>query len=137
MAMTWTTHQPVRTPHNSRSASAGERARDFRGADRILAEHGGALERVRVGFRVLQGAPAREGAEIADTDGNVVGRVTSGGPSPTLGGALGMGYVPPALAQPGTPIQVLVRGRAQPAEVTPMPFTPARYHRKPSAVSGA
>lgn len=112
-------------------------AGDFPGAARIVREWTEGTGRVRVGFRVLQGAPAREGAEIADMDGRVVGRVTSGGPSPMLGGSVGMGYVPPALAEPGTPIQVLVRGRAQPAEVATMPFTPSRYHRKPSAVSGA
>ena len=112
-------------------------ARDFRGAGRVTSEVAGMLERVRVGFRVLQGAPAREGAAIADGDGRVVGKVTSGGPSPTLGGAVGMGYVPPALAAIGTALQVIVRERAQPAEVVAMPFTPHRYFRKPTAASGA
>jgi aminomethyltransferase len=37
--------------------------------------------------------------------------------------------VPPALATPGTRLAVSVRGRAQPAEVTPLPFVPHRYHR--------
>jgi aminomethyltransferase len=104
--------------------------RDFRGAERILAEAGGAMSRVRVGFKVLEGAPAREGAEIADVEGNVVGKITSGGPSPSLGGSIGMGYVPPALSAPGTPIKVVVRGRAQAAEVAPTPFHPHRYVRK-------
>lgn len=106
-------------------------ARDFRGADRVLGEMETGPSRVRVGFRVLEGAPAREGAPIADEVGAVVGKVTSGGPSPSLGGSVGMGYVPPALSAPGTRVQVLVRGRAQPAEITPMPFVPQRYHRKP------
>ncbi len=48
-----------------------------------------------------------------------------------------MGYAPPALAEPGTSIQVLVRGRAQPAEVAATPFVPQRYFRKPSFPSGA
>jgi aminomethyltransferase len=90
-----------------------------------------------VGFRVLEGAPAREGAEIADADGNVVGKVTSGAPSPSLGGSVGMGYAPPAFAAPGTPIKVIVRGRQQAAEIAPMPFHPHRYARKPAATSGA
>jgi aminomethyltransferase len=107
-------------------------ARDFRGADRVMRELEGGPARVRVGFRVLEGAPAREGTPIADDRGEVVGRVTSGGPSPSLGGSVGMGYVPPALAAPGTRVQVLVRGRAQPAEITPMPFHPHRYFRKPA-----
>jgi aminomethyltransferase len=112
-------------------------ARDYRGAARVVSQLAGQLERVRVGFKVLQGAPAREGAAIADADGNVIGKVTSGGPSPSLGGAVGMGYVPPAFATPGTPLQVIVRERAQPAEVVPMPFAPHRYFRKPAAASGA
>ena len=41
-----------------------------------------------------------------------------------------MGYVPPALSAPGTPIKVIVRGRAQAAEVAPTPFHPDRYVRK-------
>jgi aminomethyltransferase len=41
-----------------------------------------------------------------------------------------MGYVPPSLAAPGTPIKVIVRGRAQAAEVAPTPFHPHRYVRK-------
>jgi aminomethyltransferase len=131
------TTSPVEAGLNFALSKRRREARDFRGADRVMSELGGALSRVRVGFRVLQGAPAREGAEIADAGGNVVGKVTSGGPSPTLGGAVGMGYVPPVLAAVGTPIQVLVRGRAQPAEVTPMPFTPQRYFRKPAAPAGA
>jgi aminomethyltransferase len=111
-------------------------AADFPGAERILREWNGELSRVRAGFRVLGGAPAREGAEIADADGRVVGRVTSGGPSPTLGGAVGMAYLPPELAAVGTAVQVLVRGRAQPAEITATPFVPQKYHRKPAAASG-
>ena len=43
-----------------------------------------------------------------------------------------MGYVPPALAAPGTRLSVMVRDRAQPAEVVVMPFVPHRYFRKPS-----
>jgi aminomethyltransferase len=87
--------------------------------------------RVRAGLRVLEGAPAREGAEIVDAAGAAVGKVTSGGFSPTLGGPIAMGYVPPALAEPGTRLAVVVRGKAQAAEITPMPFVPHRYVRKP------
>ncbi|HEX8232510.1 MAG TPA: glycine cleavage system aminomethyltransferase GcvT [Caulobacteraceae bacterium] len=104
-------------------------ARDFPGAERMLRELGGELARVRVGL-LVEGAPAREGAEIADADGKVVGRVTSGGFSPTLGRPIAMGYVPPAMSAEGTALKVLVRGRAQAARVAAMPFTPHRYVRK-------
>jgi aminomethyltransferase len=108
-------------------------AADFPGAARILGELSGRLDRRRVGLRVLQGAPAREGAEIVDAADAVVGKVTSGGFSPSLGAPIAMGYVPPALAEPGAELGVVVRGRRQPAEVVPMPFVPHRYHRKSGA----
>jgi aminomethyltransferase len=107
-------------------------AADFPGAARMLGEMAGRLERRRVGLRVLEGAPAREGAEIVGPDGAVVGRVTSGGFSPSLGAPIAMGYVPPALAEPGAPLGVIVRGKRQAAEVVAMPFVPHRYHRKPT-----
>ncbi len=106
-------------------------AADFPGAARILREHGGDLKRVRIGLKVKEGAPAREGAEIADADGKVIGRVTSGGPSPTLGSNIAMGYVPPAYAELGTALNVIVRGRSQAAEVVAMPFVAKRFYRKP------
>lgn len=104
-------------------------AKDFPGAARILAERDGNLSRVRVGLFV-QGAPAREGAEIVDADGNAVGIITSGGFSPTLGRAIALGFVPPSLAAPGTALGVVVRGRTQPAEVTETPFVAHNYVRK-------
>ena len=108
------------------------RAEDFPGAARAIGELAGRLERRRVGLRVLEGAPAREGAEIVDAAGAVVGRVTSGGFSPTLGAPVAMGYVPPALAEPGAALGVIVRGKRQAAEVVAMPFVPHRYRRKTS-----
>jgi aminomethyltransferase len=104
-------------------------AADFPGAARILAELQSGAARVRVGLRV-QGAPAREGAEIADAAGRIVGRVTSGGFSPSLSAPIALGFVPPALSQPGTGLNVIVRGKAQAAEVAALPFVPHRYVRK-------
>lgn len=114
------------------SKSRKERA-DFAGADRVLRELAEGASRVRVGLIVKEGAPAREGAEIAAPDGTVIGRVTSGGPSPTLGKNIAMGYVPPAFAGLGTDLKVIVRGKAAAAEVVAMPFVAQRYYRKPKA----
>ncbi|MDO1558431.1 glycine cleavage system aminomethyltransferase GcvT [Brevundimonas sp. 2R-24] len=108
-------------------------AADFPGAERILKQHAEGADRVRVGLHVKEGAPAREGAEIADEDGNLIGQITSGGPSPTLGKNIAMGYVPADKAALGTALQVIVRGRALPAEVVAMPFVQQRYYRKPAA----
>lgn len=102
---------------------------NFPGADRILKERDGALSRVRVGL-IVEGAPAREAAEILDADGNQIGVVTSGGFAPSLGKAIALGFVPPAYAEPGTKLQVTVRNRAQAAEVVATPFVAHRYFRK-------
>ncbi|MDP3658778.1 glycine cleavage system aminomethyltransferase GcvT [Phenylobacterium sp.] len=100
----------------------------MRGAVRIARELAEGPARVRVGLSVV-GAPAREGAEIAGADGLIVGRVTSGGFSPSLGRPIAMGFVPPALSQPGTALHVIVRGKPQACEVTELPFVPHRYVR--------
>lgn len=101
----------------------------FPGADRIRREIADGPARVRVGLRLDGRAPAREGAEIAH-QGQVVGRITSGGFAPTLQAPIAMGYVPPALATPGTKLDILVRGKELPATVTALPFVPTRYARK-------
>ncbi|GAB5426770.1 MAG: glycine cleavage system aminomethyltransferase GcvT [Devosia indica] len=104
-------------------------AADFPGAARILSEREGQLTRKRVGL-IVQGAPAREGAEILDASGTAIGVVTSGGFAPSLGKAIALGFVSPDHTAIGTQLQVSVRGRAQPAEIVPTPFVPHRYFRK-------
>lgn len=101
----------------------------FPGAERVQRELKEGPARVRVGLRLEGRAPAREGAEIA-SNGEIVGRVTSGGFAPTLQAPIAMGYVPPALAAPGTSLDILVRGKPLPAVVTALPFVPTRYARK-------
>jgi aminomethyltransferase len=104
--------------------------RDFPGAARIVKELAEGPARVRVALKVLEGAPAREGAEIADASGAVIGVVTSGGFSPSLKQGIALGFVPPRFAAPGTALKVIVRGKAQAAEVVKAPFVPHRYVRK-------
>jgi aminomethyltransferase len=125
------TTSPVEAALTFALSKRRKEARDFKGADRIMAELEGKPARVRVGLKVKEGAPAREGAEIADASGQVIGRVTSGGPSPSLGSNIAMGYVPPAFAELGTDLQVIVRGKANAAEVVAMPFVQKRFFRKP------
>jgi aminomethyltransferase len=125
------TVSPVEAGLNFAVARRRRDAADFPGATRILSELGGVLDRVRVGLFV-EGAPAREGAEILDQYGAALGRVTSGGFSPSLNRAIALGFVPPDNAAPGTPLQVLVRGKPQKAEITVLPFMPHRYVRKAS-----
>ena len=64
---------------------------------------------------------ARHGYPISDGH-DIIGSVTSGGPSPTLDMNIGLGYVPTVSTNPGTQIYVEVRGRPVLAEVTQLPF---------------
>ncbi len=97
------------------------------GPIRVMLEDGPA--RLRVGIRPDGRAPARDGTEIVGADGAPAGRITSGGFGPTLNAPVAMGYVPRALAADGTPLVLMVRGRALPATVVPTPFVPHRYIR--------
>jgi aminomethyltransferase len=104
--------------------------RDFPGAARIVGELSHGPPRIRVGLKVLEGAPAREGAEVADGAGVVIGKVTSGGFSPTLRQSIALAFVPPLHSEPGTKLTVIVRGKPQPAEVVKLPFVVHGYVRK-------
>ncbi|KAG7210082.1 hypothetical protein KM043_011654 [Ampulex compressa] len=74
---------------------------NFPGAQRILSQIKSGVTKKRIGLMLAQGPPAREGAAILTPEGERVGQVTSGGPSPTLGRPVAMGYVPPDLAHFG------------------------------------
>jgi aminomethyltransferase len=110
----------------------GKRRREeggFPGAERILADLKDGPRRKRVGL-VLQGrAPAREGAQIVDANGEVIGLLTSGGFGPSAEKPVAMGYVPAAHAEPGTKLGVVVRGKTLEAEVVKTPFVEQRYYR--------
>ena len=105
----------------------------FPGAMRILAElENGPIES-RVGFEVDGRQPVREGALVLDGEGNQVGKITSGGFSPSLQRPIAMGYVATHLAETGTALKLEQRGKLFDARVVPMPFVPHRYYRKGAA----
>ena len=66
-------------------------------------------------------------------EGNEVGRITSGGFSPSLQRPIAMGYVGITFAEPDTALKLEQRGKLFDARVTAMPFVPHRYHRKGAA----
>tara|TARA_B110000046_G_C13018417_1_gene409921 strand:- start:563 stop:1684 length:1122 start_codon:yes stop_codon:yes gene_type:complete len=101
----------------------------FLGADVILEQIARGVSKKRVGFLVDGRAPVREGAEIINDVGAVVGVVTSGGFGPTLQAPIAMGYVPTELSTIGTRLNALVRGKPRPITVTKMPLVPQRYFR--------
>jgi aminomethyltransferase len=107
----------------------GARPGNYLGADVILRQLAQGVGRKRVGFVVKDRVPVREGAELLDAEGRSVGRVTSGGFGPTVGGPVAMGYVDVAHAGPGTSLQAIVRAKPVPVEVARTPFVPQRYYR--------
>ena len=107
--------------------SRRERA-DFPGADRILKAFSEGPAEKRVGIQPLERAPAREGTEI-HVNGERVGTVTSGGFGPSVDRPIAMGYVRADLTEPGTKIDLMVRGKARAAEVCALPFVQPNYKR--------
>ena len=102
----------------------------FPGAMRIIAELDNGPVEKRVGFDIDGRQPVREGALVLDGEGNQVGKVTSGGFSPSLQRPIAMGYVAAPLSEPGTALKLEQRGKLFDARVVAMPFVPHRYHRK-------
>ena len=107
----------------------------FHGSERILQQLETKspkieLSKRRIGLRV-DGPPARGGAILkSDLGDEIIGRVTSGGPSPTLGANIAMGYVKPNFRKVGTALIAEVRGRPQKAQVVKLPFVSAKYRKK-------
>ena len=88
------------------------------------------VKKKRAGF-VVDGPPARDGVEIHSKDGQVVGKVTSGAPSPSLKKSIGQAYINVPHNKLETELQVMVRGKAYPLHVKKMPLVPNRYYKKP------
>ncbi|TDO96745.1 glycine cleavage system aminomethyltransferase GcvT [Marinomonas balearica] len=105
----------------------GEREGGFVGSDVILPQFGQTLSRKRVGFLVESKAPVREGVEIVNEANETVGKVTSGGFSPSLGQPIVMAYIETQALE--SPLFALVRGKQLPLTQTKMPFVPARFYR--------
>jgi len=80
------------------------------------------VTRKRIGLEMRDKGIARHGYELMDTEGRVIGHVTSGTISPILKIGIAMGYVETAFAKPGTEIFVNIRDKKLKAEVVKMPF---------------
>jgi len=101
--------------------------RDFIGKAPLEGVRRAGPNRTIVGLEMLGRGIARHGYPITDTSGRPVGAITSGGPSPTLGKNIALGYVPLELATVGSRVQVDCRGKPVDAKVVPTPF----YKRPP------
>lgn len=94
---------------------------DFLGRSALLRQQEEGLRRRLVGFVMEERGIPRRGYPIR-AEGDLVGVVTSGGFSPTLGRDIGLGYVAPRWARPETLLEVDIRGRGVPARVVELPF---------------
>lgn len=124
------TRSPVEAGLGWTIQKARRQRADFPGAERILREFAAGTAQKRVGLKLLDKAPARDGAEVLGPDGGVIGVITSGGFGPTAGGPIALAYVAAAHAAVGARLSILVRGQPRAAEVVSLPFVPHRYVRK-------
>lgn len=112
--------------------SIGKRRRaegGFPGAAVIQQQLAEGPARRRVGLKPEGRAPAREGAAIETPDGTGIGRITSGGFGPTVGGPVAMGYVDTGHAAAGANVNLIVRGKHLPAAIAKLPFITPGYKR--------
>ena len=107
----------------------GPRAGGFPGAERIFAQQQAGVASKRVGLRPQERVPVREGAEIVDAEGRVIGRVCSGGFGPSLGAPVALGYVQAGHNTLDSEVWALVRGKRVAMKVSKTPFVPQRYYR--------
>ena len=119
--------QDMDTSHTPLEASLGwlvhlEMPHPFIGRKALEAQTQTGVSRRLVGLALQGRAIARHGHSILDATGEIIGAVTSGSWSPSLGHAIALGYVPPTMAKPGTELLVQVRGQQVAASVVRRPF---------------
>ncbi|KAF6248527.1 hypothetical protein COO60DRAFT_1706973 [Scenedesmus sp. NREL 46B-D3] len=111
--------------------TVGKRRRekfDFLGGEVIKQQLADGVPIRRVGF-ISAGAPARQHSDITTPEGEVIGEVTSGAFSPCLKKNIAMGYVKKPYDKAGTEVKLVVRGKANDAVVTKMPFVKTTYYK--------
>ncbi|KAG5300356.1 aminomethyltransferase [Histoplasma ohiense] len=127
-SLSWLIGKDRRDPSSPSSA--------FNGASVILPQLTSptkTLTERRIGLVIETGPPARKDASIIDmADGSTqIGMVTSGLPSPTLGGVnIAMGYVKQGFHKKGTKVGVLVRKKVHKATVVSTPFVPTKFYKE-------
>jgi aminomethyltransferase len=111
--------------------TGGARAGGFPGTDKILSQLDGTFpaQRLRVGLVGLERVPVREHVDLHNDAGQKVGEVTSGLLAPTADQPVALAYVQAEYAASGTRLNAMVRGKAVPMQVSPLPFVPTRYYR--------
>ncbi len=96
--------------------------KDFVNSENIKAEKEAGIKNKLVGFELIDRGIPRSGYEIVDSEGNVIGKVTSGTQSPSLNKGIGMGFVAKDFAAEGTDIFIRIRKNDVLAKVVKTPF---------------
>ncbi len=96
--------------------------KEFVSSETFAAQKAAGVTQKLVGFEMIDRGIPRHGYEIANAEGTVIGRVTSGTASPSTGKNIGMGYVPVELASEGSEFFVVIRGKQIKASVVKLPF---------------
>ncbi|HTC42171.1 MAG TPA: glycine cleavage system aminomethyltransferase GcvT [Candidatus Acidoferrales bacterium] len=95
---------------------------DFLGRAGLEKAWAAGVTRTLVGLEMVERGIARDGYRMVDENGNAIGVVTSGSPSPTLCKNIALAYVPPEKAEIGTATYVEIRGQRCKAQVVATPF---------------
>ncbi len=96
--------------------------KEFTNSAALQAQKAAGVTRKLVGFELIDRGVPRHDYPITDEQGTAIGIVTSGTMAPSVGKAIGMGYVPTEKSSPGSSIYVEVRGKLLQAVVVTLPF---------------
>ncbi len=111
-----------RTPYEAGIGFVVSLETEFVGRDALERVDAEGVEERLVGIQLIDRGVPRHGYDVTNADGRVIGTVTSGTMSPTLGKPIGFAYVPVEYAEPGTTLRVVVRGQSKKARVETIPF---------------
>ncbi len=95
---------------------------EFVGRQALLAQKQAGTTRLFLGFELLEKAVPRHGFKVLSPQSQPIGEVTSGNLSPLLQKGIGLAYMPPQYAEPGTAILIDIRGKAVPGKIVKTPF---------------
>ncbi|WP_443936632.1 glycine cleavage system aminomethyltransferase GcvT [Pedobacter sp. MW01-1-1] len=97
-------------------------SKSFTNSEALLAQKEAGVSKKLIGFEMIDRGIPRHDYEIADADGNIIGKVTSGTQAPSLQKAIGMGYVTKEFIKEGTEIFILIRNTPIKAKIVKFPF---------------